>query len=135
LFSICRVHTFLPDAVMVLPTRVERPDEGGGWELLEDVYSKRIDFNQTGFTLHQVDESDPDVKTAGGSQPPGSQGPPSAAVEQSHAVDVEYTNIRCIKRGAKLCSCAQLASERSLFASFRNDRFPRHLDSRPEQAS
>ena len=94
---------------MVLPTRVERPDEGGGWELLEDVYSKRIDFNQTGFTLHQVDESDPhDAKTAVGSQPPGSQGPPLAVVEPTHAVDVEYTNIRCLKRGAKLRARAYL---------------------------
>ena len=88
---------------MVLPTRVERPEEGGGWELLEDVYSKRVDFNQTGFTLHQVEEPDaPDAKTFVGSQPPGSQGPPSVAVEPTHAVDVEYTNIRCLKRGATL---------------------------------
>ena len=86
---------------MVLPTRVERPDEGGGWELLEDAYSKRVDFNQTGFTLHQLEEPDsPDAKTCGGSQPPGSQGPPSAVLEPSHPVDVEYENIRCIKRGA-----------------------------------
>ena len=102
-FSNCRVHTFLPEAVVVLPTRVERPEEGGGWELLEDLYSKRVDFNQTGFTLYQLEETDPsDDKTAGGSQPPGSQGPPSAAVEQSRPVDVEYANIRCIKRGAQL---------------------------------
>ena len=91
----------------MLPTRVERPDEGGGWEVLEDVYSKRVDFNQTGFTLHQLEEVEPPGgTTAGGSQPAGSQGPPSA-VEPSRAVDVEYTNIRCIKRGAKqVAHCA-----------------------------
>ena len=101
----CRVHTFLPEAVVVLPTRVERPEVGGGWELLEDVYSKRVDFNQTGFTLHQLEEPEADGNTVGGSQPPGSQGPPSAAVEPSHAVDVEYSNIRCIKRGALFQAC------------------------------
>lgn len=97
-----RVYTFLPDAVVLLPTRVERPAKGGGWELLEDAYSKRVDFNQSGFTLHLLTEpEEPGAATHGGSQQPlGSQGPPAAVVEPSRPVDVEYTNIRCIKRGA-----------------------------------
>ena len=97
-----RVYTFLPDAVVLLPTRVERPAKGGGWEVLEDVYSKRVDFNQAGFTLHRLTEpEEAAAATHGGSQQPlGSQGPPPAVVEPSEAVDVMYDNIRCIKRGA-----------------------------------
>lgn len=97
------MHTFAPEAVKVLKTRVEQPETGGGWELVDDMYSKRVDFNQTGFTLHQVEDSD----AAGGdtpSQPPGSQGPP--VLETTTPVDVAYTNIRSIKRGMSPRECA-----------------------------
>ncbi len=105
------MYSFPLDAIAVMPTRVEAPppDSGaGGWELVADVYTLLVDFNQTGFTLHQVsepedaedDSADGRAAPTGGSQPCGSQGAPPEPSQQTAPVDVAYADIRSIKRGA-----------------------------------
>ena len=99
----CRVYTFVPETVTVAPTRVEAAlGGGGGFELIADAFARRVDFNQTGLTLHQLMQDDDDAD--GDADPPasqqGSQGAPAAAGPTTAPVDIAYANIRSIKRGA-----------------------------------
>jgi hypothetical protein len=93
-----------------MATRVEAPPAGGGgWELVADQYTLLVDFNQSGFTLHQL--RDTDAADDSGDQPCGSQGAPPEPDQQTEPVDVAYADIRSIKRGAPL----SLAPSRVLF--------------------
>ena len=108
----------MPETVTVAPTRVEAaPGGGGGFELIADAFARRVDFNQTGLTLHMLLQDDADDDGDADGDPPasqqGSQGAPAVAGPTTAPVDIAYANIRRITRGAgrdaltclPLCRC------------------------------
>ncbi len=106
----------------MLPTRVEKAPKGeGGWALVADSYAQRVDFNQSSLTLYrEMDGASERAGTAtGGSQPHGSQTDAPPVGEHTEPVDVLYTKIRCIKRGASASSalCLRTVLPRMLLRS------------------